>query len=56
MLGRYGIMRAQNPIIPFLGHRLVQDHGLVRIQGLFLVLIFCDESTLFAVSVISYGN
>jgi hypothetical protein len=57
MLGRYG-MRAQNPIIlpsQARHRRLVQDHGSVRIQGLFLLLIFCYESTLFSVSVISYG-
>jgi len=37
MLGRYG-MRAQNPIIlPDIHRRLVQDHGPVRIQGLFLL-------------------
>jgi hypothetical protein len=53
MLGRYGIMRAQIQLSP---SRLVQDHGLVRIQGLFLILIFCSENTFFAVSVISYGN
>jgi hypothetical protein len=55
MLGRYGIMRAQIQLSPS-RHRLVQDHGLVRIQGLFLILIFCSENTFFAVSVISYGN
>jgi hypothetical protein len=49
---------AESNYPPFPGQtyrRLVQDHGPVRIQGLFL-LIFCNESTLFSVSVISYGN